>query len=79
MPNNNELEALLKIAAQRLGTNPDTLKNEAQSGELAKLLGNMSANDAAKLQQVLNDKNAANKLLSTPQAQALLEKLMGGK
>lgn len=79
MPNNDELEALLKIAAQRLGTNPDTLKSEAQSGELSKLLGNMSSNDAAKLQQVLSDKDAANRLLSTPQAQMLLQKLMGGK
>lgn len=79
MPNNNELEALLNLAAQRLGTNPDALKDEAKSGDLAKLLGNMSANDATKLQQVLSDKDAANKLLSTPQAQILLQKLMGGK
>jgi len=79
MPNNDELEALLKLAAQRLGTNPNTLKDKAQSGELSKLLGNMSASDAAKLQQVLSDKDAANKLLSTPQAQMLLQKLMGGK
>ncbi len=79
MPNNDELENLLKIAAQRLGTTPNALKNEAQSGDLSKLLGNVSANDMEKLQQVLNDKEAANKLLSTPQAQALLQKLMGGK
>ena len=79
MPNNDELEALLKLAAQRLGTNPNTLKDKAQSGELSKLLGNMSSSDAAKLQQVLSDKDAANKLLSTPQAQMLLQKLMGGK
>jgi hypothetical protein len=79
MPNNDELEALLKVAAQRLGTNPDALKNEAESGKLSKLLGNMSANDVAKLEQVLNDKDAANKLLSTPQAQILLQKLLGGK
>ena len=38
------------------------------------MLGNLNANDAKKLQQVLNDPEAANKLLSTPQAQALLKK-----
>lgn len=31
------------------------------------------------MQQILNDKEASQKLLNTPQAQALLKKLMGGK
>ena len=79
MPNNDELEALLKIAAQRLGTNPEDLKNQAATGNLNKVFSQMSPNDAAKMQQVLSDKDASNKLLSTPQAQALLQQLLGGK
>ena len=74
MPNQDELQKLLNTAAQRLGTNPDQLKKSAQNGDLSKMLGNLNANDAKKLQQVLNDPEAANKLLSTPQAQALLKK-----
>ncbi|MCI9576004.1 MAG: hypothetical protein HFJ84_04885 [Clostridiales bacterium] len=76
MPNQDELQKLLNTAAQRLGTNPDQLKNSAQNGDLSKMLGNLNANDAKKLQQVLNDPDAANKLLSTPQAQALLKKFL---
>lgn len=79
MPNNNELQSLLAMMAQRLGANPEDLKNGAQSGDLSKILANLNPNDAAKIQQVLNDKDAANKLLSSPQAQQLIQRLNGQK
>ncbi len=41
------------------------------------MLNNLNANDAAKLQQVLSDKEAANKLLNSPQAQVLLKNFLG--
>ena len=72
MPNQNQLEALLRQAARQLDTDPEKLKNAAQSGQLDSLIGGMNAGDAAKFRQVLSDKDAANKLLSTPQAQKLL-------
>lgn len=77
MPNQDELQNLLKTAAQRLGTQPEQLKQQAENGTLQKLLGQLSTDDAAKLQQVLSDKDAANRLLSTPQAKMLLKKFMG--
>lgn len=77
MPNQNQLEALLRQAARQLDTDPEKLKNAAQSGQLDSLIGGMNAGDAAKFRQVLSDKDAANKLLSTPQAQKLLEILRG--
>lgn len=77
MPNQQELEQLLKTAAQRLGTSPEKLKQQAENGNLHNMLSGLSANDAAKLQHVLSDQDAANKLLSSPQAQALLQKFLG--
>ncbi len=78
MPNNEELQKLLNVAAQRLGTQPEQLKQQAENGTLQKMLNNLNANDAAKLQQVLSDKEAANKkLLNSPQAQVLLKKFLG--
>ncbi len=77
MPNQDELQNLLKTAAHRLGTQPEQLKQQAENGTLQKLLGQLSTDDAAKLQQVLSDKDAANRLLSTPQAKMLLKKFMG--
>ena len=77
MPNNEELQKLLNVAAQRLGTQPEQLKQQAENCTLQKMLNNLNANDAAKLQQVLSDKEAANKLLNSPQAQVLLKKFLG--
>ncbi len=74
--NNNQLENLLKIAAERLGTSPDALKKAAESGQLDKVIGN--SQDASEFQRVLSDPEAAKKLLSSPQAQKLLE-LFGKK
>lgn len=77
--NQNRLEALLKVTAERLGTTPQSLKNAAQNGELAKLLNGAGSAESAAMQRVLNDPEAAKKLLSTPQAQKLLQMLQGGK
>lgn len=71
--NNNQMENLLKIAAQRLGTTPDALMNAAQSGQMGNILGNGQEADA--FQKVLSDPQAAQKLLSSPQAQKLIELL----
>lgn len=76
--NQSKLEALLKITAGRLGTTPQTLKNAAENGELAKLLNGAGSAESAAMQRVLKDPEAAKKLLSTPQAQKLLQMLQGG-
>lgn len=73
--NNKQLENLLKITAERLGTTPDALKNAAQKGEMERLLGAMP--EAEQFRKVLSDPEAAKKLLSSPQAQQLLGKLQG--
>ena len=71
-----QLEALLKITSQRLGTTPEQLKQAAQSGNLSGLVGQ---NEGAALQKVLNDPEAAKKLLSSPQAQKLFQMLQKGQ
>lgn len=76
--NQSKLEALLKVTAGRLGTTPQALKNAAQNGELAQLLNGANSAESAAMQRVLNDPEAAKKLLSTPQAQKLLQMLQNG-
>lgn len=76
--NHNQLEALLKMTSQRLGTTPEALKQAAQNGDLSKMLGNVTQNESAAMQKVLSDPEAAKKLLSTPQAQKLLQMLQKG-
>lgn len=53
--------------------------NEEQKKFLDGLMGQLSAQDRQKLESVLADKSATDKILSTPEAQKLLQQLMGGK
>ena len=76
---NGRLESLLKITADRLGSTPEALKKAAQDGTIGDMLGNVSGSESAAMQKVLSDPDAAKKLLSTPQAQKLLQMLQGGK
>ncbi len=69
----NQLEALLKLTSQRLGTTPEALKQAAQNGDLSQMLNGAGQNESAAMQKVLSDPEAAKKLLSTPQAQKLLQ------
>lgn len=71
----NELETMLQILAQRLGTSPEALKESAQNGQLSSLLNRMDQSDVQNLQRVLNDQAAAKKILESPQAQALWKQL----
>lgn len=77
--NPNQLEALLKIAAQRMGTTPEALKTAAQNGDLSHMIGGMGQNESSAVQKVLTDPEAAKKMLSTPQAQKLFQMLQKGK
>ena len=78
MERKRQLEAMLKLTAQRMGTTPQALKEAAQRGDLSQLMGRSGSQQAAALQKVLSDPEAAKKLLSTPQAQKLLQ-LLGGQ
>lgn len=74
--NESQLEALLKLTSQRLGTTPEALKQAAQNGDLSNMMGQ---NESNAMKKVLSDPEAAKKLLSSPQAQRLFQMLQKGK
>lgn len=74
-----QIENILNSLAQTLGENPNEIKKNAQKGEVGSLLNKMDGKQASKVQEILNDKEKTERLLNTPQAQALIKKLMGDK
>lgn len=74
-PDSKTLAALLKIASSKLGTTPEKLEAQLKDGTFEQALGNMKGREAASLKAALSDPNSAEKILSTPQAKALYEKL----
>lgn len=74
-----QVDQLLEAASKKLGVPPQQLKAELESGKYDKVLGNMSQKDSAMLQKVLQNPKMMEKLISSPQAKALYQKLSGKK
>lgn len=77
-PNPQALQALLSIASKKLNTTPEVLQRQLQDGTFEKALTSMPGNEAAMLRQALSNPKTAEKILSTPQAQAIYKKLNNG-
>ena len=72
-----QMEKLLQLAAQRLGTNAQALRNAYQQGGLKGISSALSAEDAAKAESILSDKDKTAALLQDPAIQRLLIQLLG--
>lgn len=78
--NNNEMNRLMKQAQQKTGIDVNKMKEAADKGQLDDFVNkNLSSQASAQLKNVLTNKEAAEKLLSTPEAKELMKKLMEGK
>ncbi len=78
--NNNNFDKLMNDAKKKTGIDVNKMKQAADNGKLDDFINkNLSSQATQQLKSVLSDKEAAEKLLSTPQAKELMKKLMEGK
>ena len=75
--NPKQVDQLLQAASKKLGVPTEQLKSELESGKYDKVLKNMSQKDSAMLQKVMQNPKMVEKLISSPQAKALYQKLSG--
>lgn len=77
--NNDEMNRIMQNAKKK-GIDVNKMKEAASNGNLDDFINkNLSADATKQLKNVLSNKEAAEKLLSTPQAKELMKKLMGDK
>ncbi|MGI5895059.1 MAG: hypothetical protein ACOX6P_10800 [Candidatus Merdivicinus sp.] len=74
---NPNLSKVLGMVGQKLGADPQTLQRDLKAGKYDSVLSKMKPNEAARLQQILNNPALAQQLLNTPQAQQMLKNIMG--
>lgn len=75
---NQDNEKFLKMAAEKLNMNSETLKKSAgNNGE--KLLNQLSPKDKEKVSKVLSDPELTKKILSSDKAKELLKNFFGEK
>lgn len=77
--NQKQLDALLKIAGKKLGTTPENLKSQLESGKFDNAISGMTPQQNALFKQALSDRQLAEKILSSPQAQEIYKKLSNNK
>lgn len=73
--NNKNLDAMINVVSGKLNVPPDVLKKQLQEGKFDKALNNMNKSDYQKFNQLMNNPQLAQKLLSAPQLQELYKKL----
>lgn len=74
-----QLNSLLNAVSKKIGVPPEQLRKELEEGKFDSALAGMSKNDADKFRMAVNNPKMIEKLMSTPQAKALYEKLSGKK
>ena len=72
---NNNISEDAKNFLKEKGINPEHIKNADKNA----LLKNISPEDAAKINNLLNDKEALDRLLNSDKAKAIMNKLFGTK
>ena len=78
--NSNEINSILKQAQKNTNIDLNKLKQAGEQGKLNDFINqNLSAQASSQLKKILGDKQATEKLLSTPQAKELMKKFMEGK
>lgn len=77
MANNEQMKSMIEMLSQRLNAEPEQVKEALEKGKLDKVLMNMDSKQAQKISSILSDPEQSRKVLATPQAQALIKKLMG--
>lgn len=74
-----KISGLLKVISNKTGVPAEKLKKELEEGKFDSALNAMNRNDAARFQQAVNNPKIVEKMMSSPQAKALYEKLSGKK
>jgi hypothetical protein len=76
--NSKNLDAMLKVVSSKLNVSPEVLKGQLKEGKFDKALNGMNSSERNKFNQLMNDPKLAQKMISTPQLQALYKKLTQG-
>ncbi len=77
--NPEQLQKLLNTVSGKLGTSPAELQSALKSGSIEKAVKNMNPGDKMRLTSMLKDKKSMERLMQSPEAKALYEKLTGNK
>ena len=75
----DKMNSLLNMAGQKLGKNPNELREQLQSGDMDALLKNLDPKSASKVQNLLSNPKALETLMQNEHIRNLLSGMGRGK
>ena len=72
-----DIEKIIALASKKTGADPQKMKEQIQSGNLDNMLKDTGISQSD-ISQLLSNPDLAKKLLGTPQAMAIIKKLLEG-
>lgn len=77
MADNQQIDVLIKKLSERMGTPESEIKNAVNNSSYGKLLKRMPSDKARQMEEILGDEDKAKEFLNTPQAKAIMKRIMG--
>ena len=77
MADNQQIDILIKKISERMGTPENEIKSAVNNSSYAKLLNKLPSDKARQMEELLNDEEKAKEFLNSPQAKAIIKRIMG--
>lgn len=71
-----QMDILLQMAGKRMGTDPNKLKEQMQSGQTDAILGALPKDKQAQIASLMQNPQAVEQLMQNPKVQQLIQGLM---
>ncbi len=72
---NSNMERIISLVSEKLGISEEKLKTSLEKGKIEDMLSDMKKEDAAKLQTIMNNPAAKEKLLNSSEAEKFIKKM----
>ena len=73
----NQMDMLLAMAGKKMGTDPEKLKQQMQSGQMDGILNGLSPAQQNQISALINNPAAIEQFVANPKVQQLLRGMMG--
>lgn len=77
MADREQIDQLIRRLSERMGTPESEIRSAVSGSDYGRLLSRLDPAQAKQVQAILADEQKAKELLSSPQAKAILKRLMG--
>ena len=77
MADKDQINKLIKQLSERMGASEGEIKSAVEGSSYGKLLSRLPDDKAKQFGEILADENKAKEFLSTPQAKAVIKRIMG--